>query len=94
MRELRALVNRFKHLPRWSWEIENKGKFRGSSCWHNTAARHVGHRQCVLATHNLGGNNAVHSRRPKTSTAWLTIVVPSGTNFLHTCAETPHEVAH
>jgi hypothetical protein len=40
-------VNRFKHLPRWSWEIENKEKFRGSSYWPNAAAQQV-RRTCVL----------------------------------------------
>jgi hypothetical protein len=39
-------INRFKHLPRWFWEIENKEKFRGSSYWHNAAAQHV-RRTCV-----------------------------------------------
>jgi hypothetical protein len=51
---MRTQVNRFKHLPHWSCEIENKGKFRGSSYWHNTAAQQVWHPLCAQATHNSG----------------------------------------
>src|ERR1035438_3977721 len=51
---MRTHVNRFKHLPHWSCEIENKGKFRGSSYWHNTAAQQVWHPLCAQATHNSG----------------------------------------
>jgi hypothetical protein len=51
---MRTQVNRFKHLPHWSCEIENKEKFRGSSYWHNTAAQQVWHPLCAQATHNSG----------------------------------------
>jgi hypothetical protein len=53
---MRTQVNRFKHLPHWSCEIENKGKFRGSSYWHNTAAQQVWHPLCAQATHNSGNS--------------------------------------
>lgn len=47
-------VNRFKHLPRWFWEIENKEKFRGSSYWHNTAAQQARRAPCAQTLHNSG----------------------------------------
>jgi hypothetical protein len=52
---MHSQINRFKHLPHWFWEIENKEKFRGSSCWQNTAAQQVRHLSCAQTTHNSGG---------------------------------------
>src|SRR5260370_30306826 len=47
-------LNRFKHLSNWSWEIGNKGKFRGSSYWLNTTDQQATRQTCAQPLHNSG----------------------------------------
>src|SRR5258708_5502294 len=47
-------VNRLKHLSHWSWEIGNKGKFRGSSYWLNTDDQQATRPTCAQSLHNSG----------------------------------------
>src|SRR5258708_4511568 len=54
-------VNRLKHLSHWSWEIGNKGKFRGSSYWLNTDDQQATRPTCAQSLHNSGNMTALDS---------------------------------